>query len=44
MLKIIELKTSDLKDYENNPRNNEDAIDKVAESIKQLGMINFNIN
>ena len=40
MLNIIELKTSDLKDYENNPRNNEDAIDKVAESIKQFGFKN----
>ncbi len=40
MVKIIELKTSDLKDYENNPRNNEAAVDKVAESIKEFGFKN----
>lgn len=28
---------SELKPYEKNPRNNEKAIDKVAESIKQFG-------
>lgn len=27
----------DIKPYENNPRNNEKAVDKVAESIKQFG-------
>ncbi len=40
MVKIIELKTSDLKDYENNPRNNDAAVDKVAESIKEFGFKN----
>lgn len=34
---IIELKTTELKEYENNPRNNDAAVDYVAESIKQFG-------
>ncbi len=40
MVKIIELKTSDIKDYENNPRNNDAAVDKVSESIKEFGFKN----
>ena len=36
-MKIIEKKVSDLKEYENNPRHNEKAVDAVAESIKQFG-------
>lgn len=36
-MKIIDVNISDLIPYENNPRNNEAAVDKVAESIKQFG-------
>lgn len=36
-LKIIYKKISELKPYENNPRMNEKAVDKVAESIKNFG-------
>lgn len=36
-LKIVYKYLKDLKPYENNPRNNDDAVDKVAESIKQFG-------
>lgn len=36
-MKIIELKTDSLKEYENNPRHNEAAVDKVAASIKEFG-------
>lgn len=36
-MKIEELKLSELKEYEKNPRNNEVAVDYVAESIKQFG-------
>lgn len=36
-MKIIQMKTEELIPYENNPRFNEDAIDKVAESIKEFG-------
>lgn len=34
---IINIKTSDLKEYENNPRNNDAAVDAVAESIESFG-------
>ena len=34
---IIELKVTDLIPYENNPRHNDEAVDKVAESIRQFG-------
>ena len=34
---VKELKTAELKEYANNPRNNESAVDKVAASIKQFG-------
>lgn len=34
---IKEIKTSELKEYENNPRINDNAVDKVAESIKEFG-------
>lgn len=34
---IIDLKISDLREYENNPRFNEKAIDKVAASIREFG-------
>lgn len=36
-MKIVEIEISKLIDYENNPRNNENAVDAVAESIKQFG-------
>lgn len=36
-MKIEELKLSELIQYEKNPRRNEDAVDYVAESIKQFG-------
>ena len=36
-MKIIEKKTGDLRPYENNPRKNEAAVDKVAASIKEFG-------
>ena len=36
-MKIIEKKIEELKEYENNPRHNEGAVDAVAESIKEFG-------
>lgn len=36
-MKVIEMKIDDVKPYENNPRNNEEAVDGVANSIKQFG-------
>lgn len=36
-MKIVELYTKDLKPYDNNPRNNEDAVKYVANSIKEFG-------
>ena len=36
-LNIQTIEITQLKPYENNPRNNENAVDKVAESIKQFG-------
>lgn len=36
-MNIIELKIKDLKTYKNNPRRNDDAVDYVANSIKQFG-------
>lgn len=36
-LKIIYKKTEDLIPYVNNPRNNDNAVDKVASSIKNFG-------
>lgn len=36
-MKIISKKIEELKPYENNPRNNENAIDYVANSIKEFG-------
>lgn len=36
-MEIINKKIEELKPYENNPRNNEKAIDYVANSIKQFG-------
>ena len=34
---IVDIKLDDLKPYENNPRNNEEAIEPVANSIKIFG-------
>lgn len=36
-MEIIYKKLSDLKEYENNPRNNEDAVEAVANSINEFG-------
>ena len=36
-MRIIEKKTESLTPYDNNPRNNDNAVDAVAESIKQFG-------
>ena len=36
-LKIIEMKTAELVPYLNNPRKNDNAVDPVAESIKEFG-------
>lgn len=36
-LKVIYRSTEELLEYDNNPRNNEDAVGKVAESIRQFG-------
>ena len=36
-MNIIEKKLTELKEYENNPRNNDGAVEAVAESIKQFG-------
>lgn len=36
-MQIIEVAIDRLKDYENNPRNNEKAVGAVAESIKEFG-------
>lgn len=36
-MKIINVKTTDLQEYVNNPRDNDGAVDAVAESIKQFG-------
>ena len=36
-MNIVELPTMDLVPYENNPRNNGEAVDGVAESIAKFG-------
>ncbi|SPF52881.1 DNA methylase N-4/N-6 domain protein [Candidatus Desulfosporosinus infrequens] len=36
-MKIIEISVGDIKPYKNNPRNNDQAVKKVAESIKRFG-------
>ena len=36
-MQIKEIKLNELKEYENNPRNNDEAAEAVAESIKQFG-------
>lgn len=37
MMNIVELRVADLKEYENNPRLNDNAVEAVAESIMQFG-------
>ena len=39
MYKIENIQTARLKEYENNPRNNDIAVEKVAESIKRFGFL-----
>lgn len=36
-LKIVDLSIDKVVPYDNNPRNNDDAVDSVAESIRQFG-------
>ena len=36
-MQLINKKISDLKEYENNPRDNTAAVDAVANSIKEFG-------
>lgn len=36
-MKIIDVQITSLKEYENNPRKNEKAVDKVAASIREFG-------
>lgn len=36
-MEIKDIKVCELKEYENNPRNNDEAVEAVAESIKQYG-------
>lgn len=36
-MQIIEKDIAELKEYQNNPRNNDEAVEAVAESIKQFG-------
>lgn len=38
-MKYVKKRLSDIKPYENNPRINDDAVDDVAESIKQCSYI-----
>ena len=38
-MKYVKKKLSDLKPYENNPRKNDDAVNAVAESIRQCSYI-----
>ena len=38
-MKYVKKKLSELKPYENNPRINDEAVDDVAESIKQCSYI-----
>ena len=36
-LKIVYKKIEEILPYENNPRNNDEAVDAVAESIQEFG-------
>ena len=39
-MQIVEKKITEIKQYEKNPRKNDNAIDAVASSISQFGFIN----
>ena len=36
-MQVVAKSIDDIKPYENNPRNNDDAVDAVAKSIKEFG-------
>ena len=36
-MQVQEIELSDLIEYENNPRNNDEAVEAVAESIREFG-------
>ena len=36
-MNVVEMKIEDLKPYENNPRDNENAVEPVAASIREFG-------
>ena len=38
-MNIVNLQISDIKPYENNPRHNDDAVDAVANSIREFGFL-----
>ena len=38
-MNIVDIKLDELKPYENNPRNNEEAVEPVAKSVKTFGFI-----
>ena len=40
-MQIIEKKLGEIRAYENNPRNNDDAVHAVAESIREFGATIF---
>ena len=37
MMKVQEIELSNLVEYKNNPRNNDGAVEAVAESIREFG-------
>lgn len=37
MMEVHEIELSNLVEYENNPRNNDGAVEAVAESIREFG-------
>ena len=39
-MNIIKVKIDDIKEYENNPRKNDNAVDYVLKSIKNYGYLN----
>ena len=40
MAEVKEIKIEDLKEYENNPRRNDKAVQPVANSLKKFGFVN----
>lgn len=36
-MKLVDININELKEYENNPRNNDEAVEPVANSIKEFG-------